>query len=164
MATAIQQKLAAAAQAKLVASVAGNATNTPPVVLTAEEQAALPLRTFVHQVAGSNVIMEDGRKIVFGGKTGQGAGIGYYVTNVPEEVALLSSIARMSTSQLTELVEDDVTHTEKLMYKSADPALQQSIADAAKNSERVFNPQVSAAVKNLGAHVASGMAADNGQQ
>jgi hypothetical protein len=162
MATAIQQKLAAAAQAKLVASIAGTATSAPEV-LTSEEQAALPLRTFVHQVAGSNVIMEDGRKIVFGGKTGQGSGLGYYVTNVPEEVELLSSIARMSTSQLTELVGDREKHTEKLMYKSADPALQQSIADAAKNSERVFNPQVSAAVDNMGAHVASGMAADGNQ-
>jgi hypothetical protein len=79
-------------------------------------------------------------------------------------VEQLEYLVRVATSQVTELVADAVTHQEKLLVKRVDPAIQQSADDAAKNAERFFDPRVSAVVENLGAHVASGMAADSGQQ
>ena len=41
----------------------------PAAPLGAEELAKHPVRTFMHQVAGANFIMPDGRKLVFAGKT-----------------------------------------------------------------------------------------------
>lgn len=157
-----------AMQAAKLAQLQASAPVAAP--LSPEELALHPVRTFMHQVAGASFIMPDGRKLVFAGKTtlaseGRRAGFGYYVTNVPEEVEQLAYLVKVPTSQVTELVTDAVTHTERAVYKQVDPAIQQSADDAAKNAERFFDPRVSAVVENLGAHVASGMAADSqGQQ
>lgn len=121
-------------------------------------------RTFVHQVAGANTIMPDGRKLTFSGKHGlaslhQSSGLGYYITNVADEISWLEAICKSPTSQITELVADPVTHTEQLIVKRADPAIAQSAADAARNTELVFNPQANNAVDNLSKSIAIDMAA-----
>lgn len=122
-------------------------------------------RTFVHQTAGANTIMPDGTKLTFGGRPhlaslGMVGGIGLYVTSIPEEIKWLASLVKMPGSQVTELIEDKQSHQEMLVQKAVDPAIAQSAQDAAANSERVFNPTTSGVVENLGAHIASGMAAD----
>jgi hypothetical protein len=126
-------------------------------------------RTFVHQTAGANTILPDGKKLTFGGRPhlasiGMVGGLGFYVTNDPVEIKWLETLVKMHGSQVTELVEDPTSHREALIAKQADPAIQQSAQDAARNSERVFNPQASAAVENLGAHIASGHQADAQRQ
>lgn len=123
-------------------------------------------RTFVHQTAGANTILPDGTKLTFGGRPHLASinmvgGRGLYVTDVPEEIEWLAQLVKMPSSQVTEMVEDPLTHTEKILPKRADPTIMQSVRDAAENSERVFNPTVSAVVENMGAHIASGMAADS---
>lgn len=121
-------------------------------------------RTFVHQVAGANTIMPDGKKLTFSGKHGlaskhESSGLGYYITDIAAEITWLEGVCKFPTSQVTELVADPVTHTERLIVKPADPAIAQSAADAAKNTEQVFNPQANAAVDNLGKSIASDSAA-----
>jgi len=123
-------------------------------------------RTFVHQTAGANTIMPDGTKLTFGGRPhlasiGMVGGIGLYVTSVPEEIKWLAQLVKMPGSQVTELIEDVRSHQEMLVQKPVDPAIAQSARDAAANSERVMNPNTSAVVENMGAHIASGMAADS---
>lgn len=123
-------------------------------------------RKFVHQTAGANTIMPDGKKLTFGGRPhlasiGMVGGIGLYITSIPEEIKWLSTLAKMPGSQVTELIEDVVTHQEMLVQKKVDPAIALSARDAAANSERVMNPNTSAVVENMGAHIASGMAADS---
>ena len=125
-----------------------------------EQEAVLAhARTFVHQVAGANTIMPDGKKLVFGGRRGlaslgQTSGLGYYVTDLPEEITWLENICKHTSSQVTELV------GERVVTKKADPAIAMAVADAAHNTEQVFNPQVSAAVDNLGGSIAKDAAAD----
>jgi hypothetical protein len=116
-------------------------------------------RTFVHQVAGANTIMPTGKKLVFGGRRGlaslgQTSGLGYYVTDLPEEITWLENICKYTSSQVTELVD------EKVVPKKADPAIAMAVADAAHNTEQVFNPQVSAAVDNLGGSIAKDAVSD----
>ena len=171
------QQLRAQAMARAALAAAAETPNTHVTEATpdgglvgySEDAPRSTHRTFVHQVAGANVIMPDGRKLVFYGKTtlaskGQTGGHGFYRTDRPEEIEILAYLVSVPTSQVTELVEDKVTHREKLVYKQQDPALQEAADDAAKNSERFYNPAASAVVENLGAHIASGMAADHPAQ
>lgn len=121
------------------------------------EVAEVESRTFVHQSAGVNTIMPDGRKLTFAGRPG---GMGYYTTTLEDEIKWMVALCKAMTSQVTELIEDKVNHTEKLAYKQADPAVALAAADAAKNSEAVFNPQASAAVDALGNIIAVNAAAN----
>lgn len=121
------------------------------------EVAVVTSRTFVHQSAGVNTIMPDGRRLTFAGRPG---GFGYYSTDLDDEVTWMVALCKAPTSQVTELIEDRVNHTEKLAYKQVDPAVAAAAADAAKNSEAVFNPQASAAVEGLGNTIAVNAAAN----
>lgn len=136
----------------------------------AEVAAQIPtasFRTFVHQVAGANTIMPDGKKLEFLGKTGrahegswQKGGSGYYITDLPLEVQWLEALVKVPTSQVTELINDG-DGTEHLLEKPVDRSIAQSVADAAVNTEKVFDPAISAAVNNLPKAIAAGAAADS---
>lgn len=165
------QAMARAASASAADAPKMNVTEATPdggLVGYSEDAPVSAHRTFVHQVAGANVIMPDGRKLVFYGKTalaskGQTGGQGLYRTDRPEEIEILAYLVSVPTSQVTELLEDKVTHREKLLYKQQDPAIQEAADDAAKNSERFYDPATSSVVENIAAHIASGMAADRPQ-
>lgn len=119
-------------------------------------------KTYVHQVAGANTIMPDGKKLIFGGKTGRAipgggwlhGGFGYYTTDIPTEIEWMEALCKAPTSQITRLLEDRVTHTEVIEQKRPDPAIKQSSEDAAANSQRAMDPAVSAAQENLSKTIA----------
>lgn len=120
------------------------------------EKAHPAMKTYVHQVAGANTVMPDGKKLVFGGKTGRvvdGAwrhgGFGYYSTDIAAEIQWLEDLVKSPTSQVTRAVEDPVTHTEVIQTKRIDPAIRLAAQDAAANSERAMDPQVAKAQQNL---------------
>jgi hypothetical protein len=145
--------------ADVAAKLASEAGAPEPEPEPEQEAVLAHARTFVHQVAGANTIMPDGKKLVFGGRRGlaslgQTSGLGYYVTDLPEEITWLENICKNTSSQVTELV------GEKVVPKRADPTIAMAVADAAHNTEQVFNPQVSAAVDGLGGSIAKDAAAD----
>lgn len=158
--------LAADASAKLALTTAPTAG---PVVETALVAALhANMQTFVHQVAGATTIMPDGKVLVFNGKHGlaslhQVSGLGYYMTDIKEEIDWLLSLCKFPTSQVTQVVVDPVTAEEKVVVKRADPAIAQSVQDAARNTELVFNPQAAAAVENLSNSIAKDSVVQTGQ-
>jgi len=158
------------------AEVLGVGGTVNPVVSNESREAAMQLGqalaapikpamiTYIHQSAGANTIMPNGKKLVFGGKTGRAipgggwsyGGMGYYSTDLPEEISWLEDLVKSPTSQVTKLVEDPVNHTESVMLKSQDPAIAQSAIDAATNTARAMDPQVAAAQDNLAKTIAAG--------
>lgn len=110
--------------------------------------------TYVHQVAGANTILPDGRKLTFAGKTalvsqGRMAGLGYYTTDRSDEIEWLEHLVSIPASQITKLMKDDGTHSEKLVVKQVDPAIANAAVDAAKNSMRSMDPAISKVVDSL---------------
>lgn len=114
-------------------------------------------KTYVHQVAGANTIMPDGKKLIFGGKTGRAlqgggwlpGGFGYYTTDLPAEIKWLEDLCKAPTSQITRLIEDKVRHVEVIEQKKVDPALLDARNDAAANSARAMDPNISKAQEGL---------------
>lgn len=161
--------LAADASAKLALTTAPTAPTAGSVVETALVAALhANMQTFVHQVAGATTIMPDGKVLVFNGKHGlaslhQVSGLGYYMTDIKEEIDWLLSLCKFPTSQVTQVVVDPVTAEEKVVVKRADPAIAQSVQDAARNTELVFNPQAAAAVENLSNSIAKDSVVQTGQ-
>ncbi len=140
MASALQNRVAAAAIKRLAeqataasqpAAGAGSNTTAP---------ASTGIRTFVHQVAGANTVLPDGRKLVFNGKKGS---VGFHITNDPDAIEWLEDLVATPASQITEEVNN------RIVRKEVDPAILEAVVSAAENSERAADPQVSAAVNNL---------------
>jgi len=154
------QEFQAAQAAKLVKPPVSAQQPTSPVE---KVQAVLATgKTYVHQVAGANTILPDGKKLIFGGKTGRAipgggwlhGGFGYYTTDLPEEIEWLEALCKAPTSQITRLIEDKVSHTEVIEKKRVDPAIKQSTEDAAANSQRAMDPAISAAQEGLSKTIA----------
>lgn len=145
MTTALQKRVADAAL-KRMADAATAAARTDLPVANREVATVADMRTFVHTVAGANTILPDSRKLVFGGKPG---GLGYYVTNNVDEIEWLVELTNAVSSQVTEQIVD------KIIEKEVDPAIQQAADDSKANSERIMNPQASAAVENLAKYIAA---------
>lgn len=123
-----------------------DAIKAKQVALAPTTPASQKKRVFISHTAGSGTILPSGRRITFHGKPG---GLGYYETNKQEEIDWLEDLAKSPTSQVSEVVNDTVVE------KYVDPALQQAVEDARHNSELVLDPNVSAAVGNLGKHIAA---------
>lgn len=110
------------------------------------------MRTFQHQYANASVITDKGKRLVFGGQNG---GIGYYTTNKPAEIELLSEVADTPGSMVTEvkqaadgryLVKDDpILQAERLAVQR----------DSRANTAADLDPNVNNARQNLGKNIAA---------
>lgn len=109
------------------------------------------LRTFQHLYAGAGVVMEKGKRLVFGGPNG---GIGYYSTNKPSEIELLNEIANTPGSMVTEVKQAPdgryVTATDPIL-QAEQLAVQR---DSRRNTENDLNPNVQNARQNLSRTIA----------
>lgn len=151
MTTALQKKVADAALKR----IAEQATASSRSAEVRNEPQSLAehisnSRTFVHQVAGANTILPDGRKLVFRGKKGSQ---GFYMTDDVDEIEWLEELVATPASQISEEINN------RVVRKAVDPAIQEAAMEAAANSERAANPTVSAAVNNLPQAIAAATAA-----
>lgn len=124
----------------------------PPVELSKDEVVAARMRTkgheFQHVYAGAGTIMDNGKRLTFGGAPG---GNGRYVTADEEEVEFLKKLANTPGSQITEIFRDaDGREVARGAESSLAQDLTQARADAARNTELDTDPAVNTARNNLG--------------
>lgn len=108
------------------------------------------MASYIHQTAGSTCIMPDGKVLRFMGPPGKS---GTYSTDNPAEIEQLDKLSKnpqVPMEKLPDVV--DVVATE--ITKPADPAIAQSVADAAANSALYVDPEVAKARDGLAALLA----------
>lgn len=121
-------------------------TNMDALHAAMDEEAAdvhRNFKTFRHMFAGSNVVMADGTKLVFGGRAGQP---GYYTTDVLDEIAFLKSMCRSANSMMAE--EEGRMSPEMAALRA------RAAEDARRNTLLETDPNIVAARNNLGQAIA----------